>query len=59
MNTTTKRYPRTLDEAFGPYQRHGFVEEYDPMPKADKLVVIASAIGLLVVGILVITGVIQ
>jgi len=59
MNTTTRRHPRSLDEAFGPYQRHGLVEYQYPMPKADKLVVIASAIVLVVVAILVITGVIQ
>jgi hypothetical protein len=59
MNHTTRTFPRTLESAFGPYQRHGLVEQQDPMPKADKLVVIASAIGLLVVGILAITGVIQ
>jgi len=63
MNTNhsnyTGRMHRTMESAFGPYQRHGLVTEYDPMPKADKLVVIASAIVLVVVAILVITGVIQ
>ena len=39
----TRKYPRTLEEAFGPYQRHGLVEQHDPMPKADKIV---TAIGL-------------
>ncbi len=39
MNDTTRKHPRTLEEAFGPYQRHGLVEQYDPMPKADRIVV--------------------
>jgi hypothetical protein len=56
MNTTTKRYPRTLDEAFGPYQRHGLVEYQDPMPLADKLIVWAGAVGLLTVGAMALLG---
>lgn len=35
----TRKFPRTLEEAFGPYQRQGLVEHYDPMPKADRIVV--------------------
>lgn len=40
MNDTTRRYPRTLEEAFGPYQR-GPVNEQDtpPMDRSDKLVI--------------------
>lgn len=38
MNITTKRYPRTLEQAFGPYTSHQFVEQ-DPMPAGDKIVV--------------------
>jgi hypothetical protein len=36
---TTKRHPRTLDEAFGPYARGPISEPYVPMDKADKIVV--------------------
>jgi hypothetical protein len=39
--TTTRKYPRTLEEAFGPYQR-GPVEpmqDRQPMDPADKLVI--------------------
>ena len=36
---TTRKHPRTLEQAFGPYQRHGLVEHCDPMPKADRIVV--------------------
>lgn len=55
---TTRKYPRTLEEAFGPYQRHGLVEQFDPMPKADRIVVTMSVIGLVVVGVLALFGVI-
>lgn len=39
--TTTRKYPRTLEEAFGPYQR-GPVEpmqDRQPADPADKLVI--------------------
>lgn len=55
---TTKRYPRTLEEAFGPYQRYGLQTEYDPMPKADRIVVVISVITAAVLGALIFTGVI-
>jgi hypothetical protein len=51
MNNTTRKFPRTLDEAFGPYQRHGLVEHYDPMPKEDKIVAIIG--GVVLVGVVV------
>ena len=43
MNTTRK-FPRTLQEAFGPYAE--LHTERDTMNTADKLVVVASVIGL-------------
>ena len=46
-----RRYPRTLEEAFGPYARGSISEPYTPMHKADKIVLTASiivGIGLLV-----------
>lgn len=46
----TRKYPRTLNEAFGPYTSN-HIESDDPMPWQDKLVVVVStviAIGLLV-----------
>jgi hypothetical protein len=42
----TRRYPRTLTEAFGPYARADF-DTQDPMPTADKIVIAVSAIGAL------------
>lgn len=38
MNTT-KRHPRTLDEAFGPYARGTIEEPYAPMTLGDKIIV--------------------
>lgn len=43
----TRKHPRTLEEAFGPYQRHGLQEQYDPMPQADRLVIAISAVAAL------------
>lgn len=54
---TTKRYPRTLEEAFGPYQRHGLVEQYDPMPVADKIVTVLGVVCLVVIVTLIGLGV--
>jgi hypothetical protein len=45
MNTT-RRYPRTLEEAFGPYQRGTIHEPYPEMHKHDRIVVWASAVAL-------------
>jgi hypothetical protein len=36
---TTKRHPRTLNEAFGPYAGGPISEPYAPMDKADKIVI--------------------
>lgn len=44
MNTTTRRHPRTLSEAFGPYERGGLYVKPEPMHKHDRIVVTASAI---------------
>ena len=59
MNTT-RRYPRTLTEAFGPYAHGSQLQpEQDPMPTADKIVVIGSlavlalVVGLVLIGVIV------
>lgn len=44
MNTTTRRHPRTLSEAFGPYERGGLHTTPEPMHKHDRIVVTASAL---------------
>lgn len=54
----TRRYPRTLEEAFGPYARGPIQEQYDPMPKDDKLVVgmclvaVVSLIAMALIGLI-------
>jgi hypothetical protein len=32
MNNTTRRYPRTLNEAFGPHVDNTIWEHYEPVP---------------------------
>jgi hypothetical protein len=45
MTETTRRYARTLQEAFGPYANGSQLQtETDPMPKADKIVLVVSLI---------------
>lgn len=52
---TTRRYPRTLEEAFGPYQRGNLHEPYTEMSRSDRIVVWACAVALVsLVGILTI-----
>ena len=48
---TTKRYPRTLEEAFGPYARGGIYEAPTPLSFVDK--VITSISGLILIGLLI------
>ena len=44
----TGRYPRSLEEAFGPHtSRHIAPDDYPPMPAADVIVVATCAIGAL------------
>ena len=40
----TRRYPRTLEQAFGPHTSRHITEPDEPMPTADKIVVAASLI---------------
>jgi hypothetical protein len=51
MNHTTKRYPRTLEQAFGPYARGGIHEPYTPMSFADKF--ITALCGVILFGLLI------
>ena len=43
----TRRYPRTLTEAFGPYTRREFVEKQDPLPRADKIALVFSILAVI------------
>jgi hypothetical protein len=42
----TRKYPRTLQEAFGPYTSREIHEPVAPMHKADRITVWASAVAL-------------
>lgn len=44
MNDTTRRYPRTMQEAFGPYTRPEITEPQRPMDWQDKLVLAGSIV---------------
>jgi hypothetical protein len=44
-NMQTRKYPRTLEEAFGPYER-GNLYEPAPTHKHDRIVTWASAVAL-------------
>ena len=57
MNNNTRKYPRTLTEAFGPYTSRDFVD-YDPMPTADRIALFASAVGFAAFVGLILIGVI-
>lgn len=51
----TRKYPRTLNEAFGPYAS-GPIHDSDPMPIADKIVLIVSACAALAIVVFAIIG---
>lgn len=40
----TRKYPRTLNEAFGPYACGPIQEPHQPMEKSDTIVLVASII---------------
>ena len=46
------RYPRTLEEAFGPYARGGLVSEPEPTTKEDRIIAGIAAVVLAVVTLL-------
>jgi hypothetical protein len=39
-----RKYPRTMQEAFGPYSRGSIDEPYAPMPMIDKIVIAISTV---------------
>lgn len=56
MNTARK-FPRTLEEAFGPYARGGIYEAPTPMSSEDKLIVGVCVCGLVAVLSAIVLGV--
>lgn len=47
MNTTTRRYPRTLEEACGPYARNSLYVPPEPMTAGEKAVAFVTAVFLI------------
>jgi hypothetical protein len=45
---TTRKYPRTLEEAFGPYAR-GTLADQPPVHRADKIVLAACILAIIAV----------
>ena len=54
----TGRYPRSLEEAFGPHTSHHIEapDDYPPMPPADVIVVATCAIAALVLAVMALMG---
>ena len=55
MNDTTRRFPRTMESAFGPGHRGGIYTEPEPMHRHDKIVLgfsIAALLGFLAILVL-------
>lgn len=53
----TRKYPRTLEQAFGPYARGPITEKDEPMHTPDKIVLLSSCIaGVCLVVVLIFWG---
>jgi len=39
-----RKFPRTMAEAFGPYEGRGLYSKAEPMHKNDKIVLLACAV---------------
>lgn len=48
LNNSTRKYPRTMEEAFGPYQRYGLITEEKAPSKVSVVVSGAVVFALLV-----------
>lgn len=55
---TTKRFARTMEEAFGPGHRGGIYESCPDLDLADKIVVAVAGIILFVLFVAIVAGVI-
>lgn len=56
MNPTTRKHPRTLQEAFGPYTSRSISEPHTPMDTADKIVAAAALAALAAVAVMALVG---
>jgi hypothetical protein len=60
MNPTTRRYPRTLNEAFGPYHHLAPLHtEYLPMHTHEKIVIWGCALVVTLATVLIALGVVK
>ena len=46
MNNTTRSFPRTLESAFGPYERGNLYVAPEPMHPHDRIVLLACAVAI-------------
>lgn len=53
---STRKHPRTLQEAFGPYTSSRIDELQPPMDTADVVVTVACALALMAVAIMAFMG---
>ena len=53
MNTTQK-YPRTMTQAFGPYEGGGLYVKPEPLHKHDRIVLAGSAVAGFIVFVLMV-----
>jgi hypothetical protein len=49
-----RKYPRTLVDAFGPYEGGGLYTKPEPLHKHDRIVLIGSAVAFMVVFVLMV-----
>ena len=52
---TTRKYPRTLEQAFGLYTSADF-DHQDPMPAADRVVIATCCIGAIILIVMAALG---
>jgi hypothetical protein len=52
----TRKYPRTLNEAFGPHTSKHITEEQDPMPTCDKIILVTCSLGIAALVVFLILG---
>jgi hypothetical protein len=52
----TRKYPRTLEQAFGPYTSKDFTDTQDPMPAADIVVIATCVLGAVILCVMALVG---
>ena len=54
-----RKYPRTMQEAFGPYTSFHIDQEYTPIHKHDKIVMVGSVLAAIVLILLALFDVLK